>query len=93
MKHVAGVGLLAVLAACGTNSEDLKQIKDSQRMILAKLADLEKKIDTGAARPAAVPPARPTMDPNKVYNVPVGNSPFRGPAGAPVVLAEFSDFQ
>jgi protein-disulfide isomerase len=92
MRHVAGVGLLAVHAACGGNSEDLKQIKESQRMILAKLGDLEKKIES-AARPAAAPPARPTMDPNKVYNVPAGNSPFKGPANAPVVLTEFSDFQ
>jgi protein-disulfide isomerase len=92
MRHAVGVGLLAVLAACGTNSEDLKQIKDSQRLILAKLADLDKKVE-GIAGKAVAPPPRPTVDPNKVYNIPVGDSPFKGPANAPVVLAEFSDFQ
>jgi protein-disulfide isomerase len=33
------------------------------------------------------------LDPNKVYNIPAGNSPFKGPADAPVTLALFSDFQ
>jgi len=41
----------------------------------------------------AAAPARPQADPNKVYDIAVGNSPFKGPADAPVVLVEFSDFQ
>lgn len=91
MRKVVGVGLLALLAACGANSEDMKKLEDSQRQILAKLTDLEKKIEQVASRPAA--PQAPQMDPNKVYNIPAGDSPFKGPANAPVVLAEFSDFQ
>jgi protein-disulfide isomerase len=94
MRRVAGVssiGLLALLAACGANSEDMKKLEDSQRQILAKLTDLEKKVEQISARPAA--PQAPQMDPNKVYNIPAGDSPFKGPAKAPVVLTEFSDFQ
>ena len=93
MRHqTASIGLLALLAACGANSDDLKQIRDSQRQILAKLSDLEKKVEQAAAKPAA-PPQRAQPDPNKVYDIPAGNSPFKGPANAPVVLVEFSDFQ
>jgi len=91
MRKVAGISLLALLAACGANSEDMKKLEDSQRQILAKLTDLEKKVEQISGRPAAV--QRPQSDPNKVYNIPAGDSPFKGPANAPVVLTEFSDFQ
>jgi protein-disulfide isomerase len=90
MRKVVSVSLLALLAACGSNSEDMKKLEDSQRQILAKLTDLEKKIEQVSGRPAV---QRPQIDPNKVYNIPAGDSPFKGPANAPVVLTEFADFQ
>ena len=88
--HASGLVVLAVLAACGANSEDMKEIRDGQRQIMAKLGDLEKKVEQGA-RPAAAGPAQP--DPNKIYSIPIGDSPVKGAAEAPVILAEFSDFQ
>jgi len=69
----------------------MREIRDGQRQIMAKLGELEKRIDQGAARPAA-PPVAP-VDPNKVYSLPVGNSPSKGPANAPVAIVEFADFQ
>jgi len=88
---MVSVSALVILAACGGNPEDFREIRDGQRQIMAKLADLEKKIDQGAARPAAA--AAPQIDPNKVYNLPAGNSPSKGPANARVAIVEFADFQ
>lgn len=90
MRYVATLAGLVLLAGCGTNSEDMKKLHESQRQILVKLAELEKKVDQISTKPAA---QGPQLDPNKVYDIPVANSPFKGPAKAPVVMTLFSDFQ
>jgi len=36
---------------------------------------------------------RKAEDPNKIYNVPVGNAPFKGPKDAPITIVVFQDFQ
>jgi protein-disulfide isomerase len=87
-----GLGVLVGLAACGPKPEEMREIRDGQRQIMAKLADLEKRVDQ-AARAAAVAAAPGLADPNKVYNLPVGSSPSKGPANAAVTLVEFADFQ
>ncbi|MDP6980544.1 MAG: hypothetical protein QF570_18420 [Myxococcota bacterium] len=47
-----------------------------------------------SAPSAPTPSARPGRpDPNKVYQVAVGNAPFKGPKNAKVTIVEFSDFQ
>jgi len=90
MRQVSALIALVLLAACGSNSEDMKKIQESQRLILAKLAELEKKIDQVSVKPAA---QGPQIDPNRAYDIPVANSPFKGAAKAPVVVTLFSDFQ
>ena len=46
-----------------------------------------------AAAPAQQPQARPQPDPDAELFVPVGVSPFKGPADALVTIVEFSEFQ
>ena len=82
---------LATLAGCGGGA-DLEELKKGQKDILAKLENLDKTVQQIKAAPAAAP-QRPAMDANKVYDIPIGSSPIRGPRTAKVTIAEFSDFQ
>ena len=86
--YAVALGALALLSACA-NPEDVKQLQEANRALQAKVSELEKKVDAVAK----APPGRPQVDPNKVYDIPVGNSPFKGPADAKVVLVEWADYQ
>ena len=88
LKPVVSVVGLAALAACQGGS-DIEELKKGQKDILAKLDSLDKQVTAGA--PAAARPQQP--DPNKVYTIPVVDSPVRGPKTAKVTIVEFSDFQ
>jgi protein-disulfide isomerase len=82
---------VVVMGGCGATPQDVEELKSNQKDILAKIEALSgevKKIAT--ARPPAAP-GQP--DPNKVYNIPIGNSPVKGPKDAKVVITEFSDYQ
>ncbi|MBI4697556.1 MAG: thioredoxin domain-containing protein [Nitrospirae bacterium] len=79
-----------ILAKVGaTDKETLDNIQNTQKEILVKLDAIEKKM---ASAPAAAP-MPPAPDFNKVYNIPIGNSPVNGNKKAPVTIVEFSDFQ
>jgi protein-disulfide isomerase len=79
------------MLGCGGGAGDLEELKKGQKDILAKLENLEKTVQQIKAAPA--PAARPAMDPNKVYDIPIASSPVKGPRTAKVTIAEFSDFQ
>ncbi len=55
-----------------------------------RLTQISGKMDTVAALNQ---PQRRGPDPNRVYAINTAGAPAKGPAGAPVTIAEFSDFQ
>lgn len=88
------LALVVVTSACAppNNSEELAAISKQQEQILAKLNEMEKKIES--AKAPAPPPARPTgPDPDKQYDLPVGASPVTGAEDGTITIIEFSDYQ
>jgi hypothetical protein len=83
---LVGIALLVVIS--GMNLYETRR----QRMELSdRMTQLAAAINT---KPAAPPPQRPTgPDPEKVYTVKLEGAPFKGPSGAPITIAEFSEFQ
>jgi protein-disulfide isomerase len=90
----AMLALALALPGCAQKS-DIEAVQATQKEILAKLEKIEKDQATILARGggAGAAAARPQIDPNKVYEIPVGNSYVRGPKDAPVTIVMFSDFQ
>ncbi len=91
-RVIAGLVLVTGLVACQSNPADIEELRKGQKDILDKLAALEKNVQQIKTAPPAAP-ARPQIDPNKVYNIPVGTSPARGRDSAKVTIVEFSDYQ
>ena len=93
------LGILAIVAATGLSlagcdtSQKLDELREGQRELRVKLADLEKKLDALGARPPLPAAAAPEPDPSVAVELPVGDSPVRGPASAPVTIVEFADYQ
>ena len=88
---ITAILALALAAPGCAQKSDIDAVQTTQKEILAKLEKLEKDIAAKPAAPAAA--QRPQVDPNKVYEIPVGNSAVRGPKDAPVTIVMFSDFQ
>ena len=94
---LAGVAVVIFVAI-----ENLMETRALQKALGERLTSLETrltqisaKVDQVGARAAAVAQAQAPRgpDPNKVYTIKTDDSPSRGPKGAPVTIAEFSDFQ
>jgi protein-disulfide isomerase len=93
MRVVIGSVALGGFPACGRSVPDLDQVTRDQREIFFKLGRLERSVEQAATQPAAATAAPAPKYPDKVYDIPVGGSPVKGPAKAPVTIVEFSDFQ
>ena len=97
-------GTAGLLISCSIENNEnsdqtINELKDGQQVILKKIASLEKSVANLAVasknRPAADNKKQqpPKADPNKVYNVEIGDSFTIGPKNAKVTIIEWMDFQ
>lgn len=101
MKRVSN-GLVAVCvmasAALGfapraVFADELGDVRETQKKILERLDAQDKVLQQILQKVQSMPAGRPAVDPNKVYDIPIADSPIKGPKNARVTLVEFSDFQ
>ena len=89
---LAGVGLVLVVNLAGWSREKAAKEAVEGRFanLEASVAQLTAKVDQAAK---ATRPQRQGPDPDKVHTVKTTGAPSKGRVGAPIVIAEFSDFQ
>ena len=78
--------LLTVFIGAGCYQGDIEELRARDDEILERLAKLEEGQKQEGAQ-------RQPEDPDKVYTIPLGDSPVRGNPEARVAIVEYSDFQ
>jgi hypothetical protein len=89
-RAVTIAGVAALVAFSGMTWREVRQIRAGLDSRLEQIDGQIAKLGTRVPQPAA---AQRGPDPNRVYSVKAEGAPVRGPAAAPVTIAEFSDFQ
>jgi hypothetical protein len=92
VASLAGVLALVIISFLIWRSIDRIQTGLDTRLdqIDKRLVDVAGKLNSAAPRNV---PARRGPDPTRVYPINTAGAPSKGPAGAIVTIAEFSDFQ
>lgn len=99
---VSGIGLLlgignVVNMAVVPIGAQVQHITSAQQTLHAQVQELAAKIkdleERGVNPQAAAPSMPPSEDYNKVYDIPVGNTPIIGKKDAPHTIVEFTDLQ
>jgi hypothetical protein len=90
---VGGLGVLVGFAYLNLiEMRGIHRVLDTRLdQIDTRLVQLSRKVEQAGTRPAAVERSGP--DPNRVYAIRTDGAPFKGPAAAPITIAEFSDFE
>ena len=97
-------GTAGLLISCSIENNEnsdqtINELKDGQQVILKKIASLEQSVANLAVASKNKPAADnnkkqpPKADPNKVYNIEIGDSFTIGPKDAKVTIIEWMDFQ
>jgi len=96
-------GIAGLLVSCSIENNEnsdqaITELKDGQQVILKKIASLEQSVANLAVASKNKPAENkkqqpPQADPNKVYNIEIGDSFTIGPKDAKVTIIEWMDFQ
>ena len=89
LAGVAGV-LFVSIASWNEMRTGQKMLTERLGQLETRLTQISAKVDAAATRAA---PQQRGPDPNRVYPVKTDGAPVKGPREAPIVIAEFSDFQ
>ena len=96
------IGSLFLVSSCNVdagNAVDLTDVKNNQQKILKKLEAIEKNqlgiknSISSINKPANNKKQQPKADPNKVYDIAIGDSYVWGNKNAPITIIEWTDFQ